>query len=439
MVFKRDGNCSLTLHQISRMSRFIPIFLFSTVILLLVEVYVFRGLKILIQPIENGVLKRTIKWLYWSGTIAYVAYFIWTMYYSKESESNHVSRHYFNLFGFYVLLLVPQLVIVVFQLMEDISFASSWLWNKINFSSNSVSEGVKISRGVFLSRIGIFLAAIPFTGILYGLVKGKYDFRIVREKLIFPSLPSRFNGLTMVQISDAHLGSFSDNTEPIQKAIDMINGLQPDIVVFTGDLVNNYAEEAEMWIPLFKQIKARYGKYSILGNHDYGDYGRFASPAEKVNNLARLKDIHGEMGFSLLLNEHKLISRNEESIAIIGVENWGKPPFPQYGNLEQASNNITHIPFKILLSHDPSHWDAQVLGKKDINLTLSGHTHGMQFGIEIAGIKWSPVKYKYPRWGGLYKENNQLLYVNRGFGYLGFPGRVGMPPEITFFEFRNSA
>ena len=247
-----------------------------------------------------------------------------------------------------------------------------------------------------------------------------------------------FDGFKVVQISDMHIGSFHGHENQVKKAIELVNEQKPDLILFTGDLVNNFTEELNGWIPILSNLKAKYGMYSILGNHDYGDYYEWENEAEKAKNLNDLKQAHKNIGFRLLLNENEKISINNSEIAIVGVENWGLPPFPQYGNLNAAMNGSAEMPFKILMSHDPSHWDAEVIEKTDIDLTLSGHTHGMQFGIEIGNIKWSPVKYKYPRWAGLYKDKDQYLYVNRGFGYIGFPGRVGMPPEITLIELEKA-
>jgi predicted MPP superfamily phosphohydrolase len=416
------------------MARFLPIFLFSALALILIDLYVFKGIKLLVNPIENSILRKSIKWAYWLATLFYIVYMGWIMTNLETLQSTHNYKHFYNAFGLFVLMLIPKLVFFLFHLVDDIAYGLIWLWNKICYADSPSGEGVKISRGAFLTRVGIVMAAIPFISILYGLLQGKFDYRVIRQPLRFPNLPPEFHGFTIVQISDAHLGSFLDNKKPVHKAIDMINGLNPDIVVFTGDLVNNYADEAESWIGVFSEIKAKYGKYSILGNHDYSDYVKWASKQGKAANMERLKAIHKEMGFRLLLNEHEKISLGNTQFALIGVENWGKPPFPQYGDLKRAVAGTEEMPFRVLLSHDPSHWDLEVLGLTNIDLTLSGHTHGMQFGIEIAGIKWSPIKYRYPRWGGLYSEGQQHLYVNRGFGYLGFPGRVGMPPEITLIE-----
>jgi len=287
---------------------------------------------------------------------------------------------------------------------------------------------------VFLYQMSFFVAAIPVASVLYGVTKGKFKYRVIHEKIRFKNLPESFRGLKIVQISDMHLGSFRRKYEQIAKAVEMINEQEPDLIFFTGDLVNNFAEETDGWAPVLSKMKAKYGKYSILGNHDYGDYSEWESLAAKEKNLTAIKNFHKKIGFRLLLNELETLTINNEEIALVGVENWGKPPFPQHGNLNKALANVAPEQFKMLLSHDPSHWDEEVLTGTDIDITFSGHTHGMQFGIERAGIKWSPIQYKYPRWGGLYRHNKQYLYVNRGFGYHGFPGRIGMPPEITVVE-----
>ncbi len=285
-----------------------------------------------------------------------------------------------------------------------------------------------------LYQMGLFAAAIPFASVIYGVTKGKFNYRIINEKIHFTNLPKSFKGLKIIQISDIHIGSFRKKFDQVAKAVEMINNQNPDLILFTGDMVNSIAEETNNWAPVLNKMNAKYGKFSVLGNHDYGDYAEWNSAIEKEKNLTALKNFHKEIGFRLLLNESETITINGETISLIGVENWGKPPFPQYGDLNKACEKVNPTHFKILMSHDPSHWDAMVLTNTDIDLTFSGHTHGMQFGIERAGIKWSPVQYKYPRWGGLYNSKKQYLYVNRGFGYFRFPGRIGMPPEITVIE-----
>ena len=263
---------------------------------------------------------------------------------------------------------------------------------------------------------------------------GRYDYKIEKKAIKSPKLGNA-TPIKVVQISDAHLGSFLENKTPVLKAIEAINSLEADVVVFTGDLVNDLAEEAEPWIAEFKSIKAKYGKFSTLGNHDYGDYYKWPSDEAKKANLDRLKQIHAEMGFDLLLNDSRILNINGQEIDLAGVENWGLPPFPQHGKIDLALEGRDINRFGILLSHDPTHFDEEVVKHpKQPDITLAGHTHGMQFGLLFGNFKWSPVQYRYKKWAGMYQTKEQQLYVNRGFGYIGFPGRVGMPPEITLFE-----
>ncbi|MCZ6694094.1 MAG: metallophosphoesterase, partial [Bacteroidetes bacterium] len=290
----------------------------------------------------------------------------------------------------------------------------------------------------FISQLGLVVAALPFSSFLYGVVKGKYDFRVKNITLSFPDLPPAFDGFKIVQISDIHSGSF-DSFSSVKKGVEMVRQQNPDLILFTGDLVNNMAMEIEPYMDLFGSLSARFGKYSVLGNHDYGDYMSWPSQEAKKINLDKLKEYHQIMGYKLLNNTSVRVEKGQDSILLAGVENWGIRPFRQTGDLEQAYRDSQDDEFTILMSHDPSHWDEQVLDfKKHVHLTLSGHTHGMQMGIEIPGIKWSPVKYKYPRWAGLYEDKGQYLYVNRGFGFIGFPGRVGIWPEITTIELKRA-
>jgi predicted MPP superfamily phosphohydrolase len=278
------------------------------------------------------------------------------------------------------------------------------------------------------------VAAIPFLSILYGIVKGRFNYKVNNIKLFFDNLPESFNGYKILQISDWHIGSFYGYKNKVNVAVDIINQQNADMILFTGDLVNNIADEVHPFIPALSQLSAPDGVYSILGNHDYGEYVNWENQNKHEKNMLDLFNYQAQAGFKLLKNESVAIERNGHKIGLAGVENWGLPPFSQYGDIEKAIKNIKDLPFKILMSHDPSHWDAEIRLKSDVDLTLSGHTHGMQFGIDIPGIKWSPVKWKYPRWSGLYKEDKQYLYVNVGIGYIGFPGRVGIYPEITVFE-----
>jgi predicted MPP superfamily phosphohydrolase len=284
---------------------------------------------------------------------------------------------------------------------------------------------------VLVPLVGLFSGFFPFFVIAYAIFRSLYRFKVRHVKIKHEELPESFDGLRIVHISDTHLGSFNSRYHIFDRAVNLINKLEPDLILFTGDLVNNFAYELNGWKSTFNQLKATKGKYSVLGNHDYGDYHQWESQDEKQVNFETIKNFHKEIGFKLLLNDAELIKIKNESIAIIGVENWGSPPFIQYGNLSKAIALVRDIPFKILLSHDPTHWQQEVLNDTDIALTLSGHTHGMQAGINFMYRKWSPIKYKYKHWAGLYYENGQYLYVNRGLGWLGFPGRLGMRPEIT--------
>lgn len=292
-------------------------------------------------------------------------------------------------------------------------------------------------RSVYVSEAAALIAGIFFLIILFGLTRGRHFYKVKKETLYFPDLPEAFDGFTITQISDVHSGSFSD-VKGVQKGLDMADAQNSDLLLFTGDLVNNMASEMTPWIPLFAKLKAPYGKYSVLGNHDYGDYIRWESKTAKDDNLNQLKEIHGEIGFRLLLNESVTISKHAQSIALIGVENWGKGGFHKYGDLKRATTDVPDNAFKILMSHDPSHWDeVTVEHHQHVHLTLAGHTHGMQFGIELFGFKWSPVKYVYKQWAGLYQQSGKYLYVNRGFGYHGLKGRVGIWPEITVLTLKR--
>lgn len=320
-----------------------------------------------------------------------------------------------------VLLFVPKLFGSVVLLLEDIT---------------RLFRGFP-ARSYGVSEIVVLLAIILFLILLYGITRGRHHYKVHRETLYFEDLPASFDGFTITQLSDIHAGSFSDK-KGVQKGIDLVNAQNSDLILFTGDLVNNQATEMEPWIPVFSKLKAAYGKYSILGNHDYGDYIKWESPAAKDANLDRLKQIHQEIGFQLLLNESRKIEKGGQALELIGVENWGKGGFHKYGDLEKATSEVSRDAFKILMSHDPSHWNAVILRQPNpIHLTLSGHTHGMQFGFEVFGIKWSPIKYMYKEWAGLYRRHSQYLYVNRGFGFLGLKGRVGIWPEITVLTLKR--
>ncbi len=339
-------------------------------------------------------------------------------------------------FGFLVTLIALKVVVVPILFGEDVFRLFEGTYNKLFSSSDTFHVP---SRRKFVSQMAMGLAAIPFASLLYGMVKGKYNFRVLNYTLHFEDLPDAFDGYRITQISDIHSGSF-DKTEKIAYAVDLINEQASDAILFTGDLVNNHANEMLPWIETFSKLKAKDGMFSVLGNHDYGDYARWNTKEEKHQNLEQLKQIQKEIGFDLLLNESRFIEKDGERIAIVGVENWGKG-FKQKGDLNKAMEEVSSSDFKIVMSHDPTHWNEVIVPDKEhYHLTLSGHTHGMQFGIEIPGwIKWSPVKWKYKHWAGIYEQANQFINVNRGFGFLAYPGRVGIWPEITVIELKKGS
>jgi uncharacterized protein len=292
-------------------------------------------------------------------------------------------------------------------------------------------------RAMWVSELALLCAAVPFFSLLYAITGGRHRYKVHRITLKFDDLPAAFDGFTITQLSDIHAGSFTSR-KGVEKGVALVNKQVSDLILFTGDLVNNKASEMDPWIEVFAKLKAGFGKYSVLGNHDYGDYARWPSIEAKEANLARLKEVHKEIGFKLLLNESAVVKKDGDEIALVGVENWGKGGFHKYGSLTKAAANVADEEFKILLSHDPSHWEAKtLLNDKHINLALAGHTHGMQFGIELFGFQWSPVKYMYPQWAGLYERDGKYLYVNRGFGFLGFKGRLGIWPEITMITLKK--
>lgn len=345
---------------------------------------------------------QVFQFIGWVQLVACLSSFFFLIYFFSQRKHNDFKRG-FTAFGAFILFGVPGILYLIPGLIY-------------------LFTGHELAK-----QIGWILSGLLFLGILVGIFYGRWNWKTHRIQLAFPHFPDELKSLKIVQISDIHVGSFFNNHAKVQKAIDQINALDADYVFFTGDLVNNAASEMDGWEPVFSQIQAKRGKYSILGNHDYGDYVRWEAEDHKAENLQRLIAKHLEIGFTPLLNESIEL---EKDIWLLGVENWGKAPFRQSGKLEHTLNGVPEKALKILLSHDPSHFDLQVLDT-NIDLTLSGHTHGMQFGIERFGIKWSPVSLRYKKWAGLYQEGNQYLYVNRGFGYLGFPGRVGIYPEIT--------
>jgi uncharacterized protein len=396
-----------------------------------IEVFTFYGLKSAIRP---GWGLRVAKGVHLFGvlvTVVTVAGFFLTM--RNGLSSMGATRNW--LMGLMVTFMVTKLTFSAILLLGDVTRLMEYLFGKSSALVRGDDAAVAMpSRRRFIGQAGLLVAAIPFSAFLYGVIKGRYDYTVHRVKLAFADLPEAFHGMKLVQISDIHAGSWDDK-EAVARGVAMIQAENPDLLVFTGDLVNNLSSEILPYKDLFASLHAPLGKFAVLGNHDYGDYVPWDSLAAKHANTEEVKQHNADMGFQMLNNGNVVIERGGQQIRLAGVENWGKPPFPQHGDLNTALAQVAPEEFTILLSHDPTHWDMQVRDHpKHVHLTLSGHTHGFQMGIEIPGIKWSPVQWRYKRWAGIYEEGGQHLYVNRGFGYIGFPGRVGIWPEITVIE-----
>ncbi|CAL2089373.1 Metallophos domain-containing protein [Tenacibaculum sp. 190524A02b] len=406
------------------MPRWVLSLLIISTAIILFETYAFQAVRVVTKS-------KLLRYLWLGvGCIAYINFFY--VIFSSDRSSGQ-TRQFQWAFGLLLLVLLPKLLMVLVMLGEDVY---RFIKKGITYFSQEETKSLA-GRRKFISQIALGLAALPFASLLYGIFKGKFNYKVLKYQLSFKDLPEAFDGFTITQITDIHSGSF-DNKEKIGYGVDLINEQQSDVILFTGDIVNNFAHEMDDWISVFSQLKAPMGKYSILGNHDYGDYSKWKTKEDKEANFEAIKNIHPKIGFDLLLNEHRYIEKNGQKIALVGVENWGKG-FNQAGDLEKASSGINQEDFKVLMSHDPSHWEYKVK-KDDFNyqLTLSGHTHGLQFGIEIPGFfKWSPSQYVYKQWAGLYEEFGRYINVNRGFGYHAFPGRVGIWPEITVIELKK--
>ncbi len=408
-------------------------FVIFLVVLFLIDLYAYKGVNTALAN-HSLTLRRIIRFLYWIVSIGIIGLLIWTMITMQDPQARRDHSYVFSLVALFLLFFLPKIVMVVFHGLDDLLHLGRWSWAKM-LPGPADGTGETLDRARFLSQFGLILAVVPFAGVLYGVTKGRRSFNVARVPIRSNTLPVAFDGLRIVQISDMHLGSYGEDLSIVQKGIDLINAENPDLILFTGDLVNDYAEEAERFIPVLASLKARMGKFSILGNHDYSDYVKWEDPAAKAANLQRLKAIHADMGFRLLLDEHLPLEKGGERIGLLGVQNWGKR-FQQYGDLERTKRGTEQFPYRILMSHDPTHWDEQVLGT-GIDLTLSGHTHGAQFGVKVGNTTYSPAQWVYKHWAGSYTVGSQHLYVNRGFGFIGFPGRVGMPPEITVLELQR--
>lgn len=395
-------------------------------ILFLVELYALQGFKTIAKT----------KWFLIIYCFLSLSVFIYIVY-SFITFDRSVGQNKQSLFtmGLMLVVYLPKIVLALVLLGEDLY---RLLFGAFNYVISGGGENFLASRRKFVSQLGLGLASIPFMSLIYGMTIGKYNYKVIKQRIYFPDLPEEFDGFTITQISDVHSGSF-DNPEKINYAIDLVNEQNSDLILFTGDIVNTHAAEMHSWIDTFKRIQVhKYGKFSVLGNHDYGEYVEWPNQAAKDANFEGIKKLYGDIGFKLLLNDNVYIEKGDARIALVGVENWGHS-FKQVGDINIASKGVNQDDFKILMSHDPSHWDHVVKNHpKNFHLTLSGHTHGMQFGIEIPGVfKWSLAQYIYPQWAGLYENKGRYVYVNRGFGFHAYPGRVGIMPEITVIELKK--
>lgn len=397
-------------------------------IVLAIDLYTFQALRN-IAGNWSATIRKTIYILFWLLTcLALLNLFIFRE--GLAADMPHWIKVYVP--GFFFIFYACKLPVVLFLLFEDIFRLGWWGYSHLVTAPEKSSQGTGISRSEFLSTAALVAGGIPFAALLYGMAQGAFQYTVRKVNITKSNLPKAFNGLKVVQISDLHLGTLV-NDRPLKQAVKMINDLQPDVILFTGDLVNRLADEAEPFIEALSKLSAPYGVFSVLGNHDYGDYANFETQRQWEAHLAQMKHTHSRMGWKLLTDKTELLERAGEKIALIGMENWSvKSHFKRYGNTAKAIKGSEGALFKIMLSHDPTHWRAEILPKyKDIDLVLSGHTHGSQFGIKVPGWQWSPVQYVYDEWAGLYREGEQYLYVNRGIGTIGYPGRVGMWPEIT--------
>lgn len=401
--------------------------------MLLLDTYFFQAIKTVAQS-SSPKVKLVVYGIYWLLTAFAIAGFLLFVFTDREFLGKRARTF---MFATIIGLFLAKLSGMIFLLIDDVRRGIQWITGKL-FFSNTEGEGMTgegISRSAFLSWLGLATGTTLFGTLIYGF-SNKYKYQVKRVELSFDNLPASFKGMKIVQLSDIHSGSFM-NKRAVQHGVDMVMKENADLILFTGDLVNDRATEMKDYMEVFSQMKAPMGVYSTLGNHDYGDYVSWPHEGvSKEQNLEDLKKVHAALGWRLLMNEHVALEKNNEQIALLGIENWSaKGRFPKYGRMDMAHASTEKYPFKILMSHDPSHWTGQVKEEyKDIDLMLSGHTHGMQFGVEIPGFKWSPVQYMYKEWAGLYEDGKQKLYVNRGFGFIGYPGRVGILPEISVIE-----
>ena len=407
----------------------------AALLFVLVDWYVLQALKTATQHV-SGTTQRVLIYAHWSVTaVSFVAFFL---YHFAPADFLGPRLRMGIMVGLFINYL-SKLFVVVFLLVDDLIRFGKWVVSLFQEkpADPQVPQSEQIPRSEFLAKAAIIAGAIPAVSLTWGILSGAHDYRVRRVKLVLKNLPRSFDGLKIAQLSDIHSGSFFNKTA-VKGGVEMLLAEKPDVVFFTGDLVNNRADEVRDYIPIFEKVKAPMGVFSTLGNHDYGDYVAWENEQAQRQNLQNLMHAHKLLGWNLMMDTHTTLKQNGDKIAIIGIQNWGSGRWPKYGNLAKAHAGTEDYPVKLLLSHDPSHWDAQVRPQfPGIDVQFAGHTHGMQFGIEIPGFRWSPAQYVYKQWAGLYQEGDQRLYVNRGYGYLGYPGRVGILPEITIFELKT--
>jgi predicted MPP superfamily phosphohydrolase len=415
---------------------FLKIFLVIAAITLLLDWYVYSGLKTFTRDWPSPRLRQYVSWGYLVASIGVTALFLLGL--GSFRTARGMTPFHEWVLSFFIIFFITKIIFALILLIGDLGRLFYGIGDNIIHYDRKNDAPFFPARRKFISEIAILVAAVPFTGLLYGMFKGKYDFRLHKETFYFDDLPDAFDGFTITQVSDIHSGSF-DNAEAVHRGINLAKAQKSDLFVFTGDLVNNAAWEIEPYIEGFKQLKAPYGQFSILGNHDYGDYIEWNSEQEKAANLEKLKGQHQKLDYRLLLNENVEIEKNGQKISLIGVQNWGRG-FIQLGDLDKALEGVDKDAFKILLSHDPTHWEEKVrFNPTKIHLTLAGHTHGAQFGVEAGKLRWSPVQYRYLDWAGPAEQSGRHLYVNRGFGFLAFSGRLGIWPEVTVITLKKRA
>ncbi|WP_236675960.1 metallophosphoesterase [Chryseolinea lacunae] len=406
---------------------------FVFLIFLLIDYYVFQAIVVVSKNWTPG-WRDGLRYGFWIPTVLSVFALLWLTF--ADPYNYPPQMRTFVLTGL-VATYFSKIFAVVILFIDDIQRGVRWVVEFFNKGASGDTSGPAIPRSEFLAKTAMVAASIPLGAMAYGVISGAHDYRVRRQVVKLPNLPKAFDGLTIGQLSDIHSGSFF-NKVAVKGGVEMMLNEKPDVIFFTGDLVNNEAAEVKDYIDIFNKLKAPLGVFSITGNHDYGDYQAWASQQAKQKNFKDLMEAHRVLGFDLLMNEHRFLEQNGEKIAILGNENWGEKRFAKYGRLDKAYAGTDEAAVKLLLSHDPSHWDGQVRPQySDIDIMFAGHTHGFQFGVEIGGFKWSPSQYAYKQWAGLYQEGSQYLYVNRGFGYLGYPGRIGMPPELTILELKR--